>query len=120
LCLVSDCSRALDMPPGLYRLGPNETGEPVEHNGVVGLLPGTDKLASSVVAMDHMVRTMLQNTDADLPQVIRMSSLTPAELTGLETDRGSLEPGKLADVVVLSSNLQVERTFIGGVEISAR
>jgi N-acetylglucosamine-6-phosphate deacetylase len=117
LCLVSDCSRALDMPPGLYRLGPNENGEPVEHNGVVGLLPGTDKLASSVVAMDHMVRTMLQNTDADLPQVIRMASLTPAELVGLDTDRGSLEPGKLADVVVLSKDLQVERTFIGGVEI---
>jgi N-acetylglucosamine-6-phosphate deacetylase len=117
LCLVSDCSRALDMPPGLYRLGPNQTGEPVEHNGVVGLLPGTDKLASSVVAMDHMVRTMLQSTDADLPQVIRMASLTPAELTGLAADRGSLETGKLADIVVLSNELQLEHAYIGGVEI---
>lgn len=120
LCLVSDCSRALDMAPGLYRLGHYQTGEPVEHNGVAGLLPGTDKLASSVFALDHMVRTMLDNTDADLPQVIRMASLTPAELTGLDQDRGSLEPGKLADIVVLSRDLQVKRTFIGGVEVSVR
>ena len=118
LCLVSDCSRALDMPPGLYRLGHCQTGEPFEHHGDVGLLPGTDKLASSVYALDHMVRTMLANTDADLPQVIRLASLTPAELTGLDQDRGSIEVGKLADIVVLSRDLQVERTFIGGVEIS--
>ena len=48
LCLVSDCSRALDMPPGIYRIGHHQTGEPFENNGVVGVLPGTDTLASSV------------------------------------------------------------------------
>ena len=37
-----------------------------------------------------------------LPAVIRMASLTPAERTGFARDRGSLEPGKRADVVILS------------------
>ena len=119
LCLVSDCSRALDMPPGLYRIGHHQTGEPFEHNGVAGVLPGTDKLASSMFALDHMVRDDARDTDAGLPQVIRMASLTPAERTGLAQDRGSLEPGKLADIVVLSRDLHVKRTFIGGIEISA-
>lgn len=117
LCLVSDCSRVLDMAPGLYRLGHHQTGEPLEHNGFVGVLPGTDKLASSAFALDHMVRTMLANTEADLSQVIRMASLAPAERTGLDKDRGSIEPGKLADIVMLSRDLQVERTFIGGAEV---
>jgi N-acetylglucosamine-6-phosphate deacetylase len=116
LCLVSDCSRALDMPPGTYRLGHHETGEPFENNGKVGVLPGTDKLASSVFALDHMVRTMLRDTDAGLVDVIRMASLTPAERTGLAHDRGSLEPGKLADIVILSHDLFTVQTFIGGVE----
>ena len=40
LCLVSDCSRALDTPPGIYRIGHHETGEPFENNGTVGVLPG--------------------------------------------------------------------------------
>jgi N-acetylglucosamine-6-phosphate deacetylase len=117
LCLVSDSSRALDAPPGIYRLGHHETGEPVESNGNVGLLPGADKLASSVFALDHMVRTMNRDTDAGVSEVIRMASLTPAERTGFAADRGSLEPRKLADILVLSSDLHVQRTFVGGVEL---
>lgn len=82
------------------------------------MLPGSDKLASSVFALDHMVRTMARDTDADLAQVIRMASLTPAELTGVAADRGSLEPGKLADIVVLSHDMHVQRTFIHGMEFT--
>jgi N-acetylglucosamine-6-phosphate deacetylase len=117
LCLVSDSSRALDTQPGIYRLGHHETGEPFENNGSVGVLPGTDKLASSIYALDHMVRTMARDTEAGVVDVIRMASLTPAERTGFAHDCGSLEPGKLADIVILSPDLHVRRTFIGGVEV---
>jgi N-acetylglucosamine-6-phosphate deacetylase len=116
LCLVSDCSRALDMPAGIYPLGHHQTGEPFENNGQVGVLPNSDKLASSVFALDHMVRTMMCDTDAGLAEVIRMASLTPAERTGIADDRGSLEPDKLADIVLLSRELRPLRTFIGGIE----
>jgi N-acetylglucosamine-6-phosphate deacetylase len=44
-----------------------------------------------------------------------MASLTPAERTGFASDRGSLEAGKLADIVILSRDLHVQRTLIGGV-----
>ncbi len=120
LCLVSDCSRALDMPPGIYRVGHHQTGEPIEHTGSVGVLPGTDKLASSVFPLEHMIRVMMRDTDAGLAQVIRMASLTPAERTGFDKDRGSLEPGKLADIVILSPDLFAQRTFIDGREFRGR
>jgi N-acetylglucosamine-6-phosphate deacetylase len=116
LCLVSDSSRALDMPRGLYCLGHRDSGEPFENNGQVGVLPGTDKLASSIYALNHMVRTMVRDTEAGIARAIRMASLTPAERTGFAHDRGSLEVGKLADIVILSPDLWVKRTFIGGVE----
>jgi N-acetylglucosamine-6-phosphate deacetylase len=116
LCLVSDCSRALDMPPGLYRIGHHQTGEPFQHNGAVGVLPGTDTLASSIFPLEHMVRVMARDTGAGLAPVIRMASLTPAERTGFARDRGSLEPGKLADLVILSRDLYVKRTFLNGIE----
>jgi N-acetylglucosamine-6-phosphate deacetylase len=117
LCLVSDCSRALDMPPGIYRIGHHETGEPFENNGAVGVLPGTTTLASSIFPLAHMVRVMMRDTDAGLAHVVRMASLTPAERTGLAAEFGSLEPGKLADIVILGRDLHVERTFIGGVPL---
>jgi len=119
LCLVSDCSRALDMPPGIYRIGHHETGAPFHNNGTVGVLPGSETLASSIFPLEHMVRVMTRDTDAGLAQVIRMASLTPAERTGFAHDRGSLEAGKLADIVILSRDLYAQRTFIDGIEFAA-
>ena len=118
LCLVSDCSRALDTPPGIYRIGHHETGEPFENNGAVGVLPGGTALASSIFPLEHMVRIMMRDTDAGLAEVIRMATLTPAERTGFARDRGSLEAGKLADIIILSGDLHVRRTFIGGIEFT--
>jgi N-acetylglucosamine-6-phosphate deacetylase len=83
----------------------------------VGVLPGGDTLASSIFALDHMVRVMMRDTDAGLAHVIRMATLTPAERTGFAKDRGSLEPGKFADIVLLSHDLHVRRTFIDGIEV---
>jgi N-acetylglucosamine-6-phosphate deacetylase len=63
-----------------------------------------------------MVRTMLRSTSANLAQVIRMASLTPAERAGIAERTGSLEVGKRADVLLLNTELGVERVFIAGEE----
>ncbi|OYW31373.1 MAG: N-acetylglucosamine-6-phosphate deacetylase [Chthoniobacter sp. 12-60-6] len=116
LCLVTDCNRALDMPPGRYRFGSEEDGSWFESDGKVGFVPG-EGLASSVVGLDHMVRHMKKSTSATLPEAVRMASLTPAERTGIARTCGSLEKGKQADVLVLNRRLEVQRTFISGVEV---
>ncbi|MBM3760866.1 MAG: amidohydrolase family protein [Acidobacteria bacterium] len=113
LCLVTDANRALDMPPGTYRFGPNETGSWFESDGRVGFVPGQG-LASSVVGMDHMVRTMRRDTSASLTAVVRMASLTPAERTGISEETGSLAVGKRADLLLLDEQLNVTQTIIGG------
>ncbi|MEZ5384798.1 MAG: N-acetylglucosamine-6-phosphate deacetylase [Prosthecobacter sp.] len=116
LCLVTDCNRAMDMPPGRYRFGPEDDGDFFESDGKVGFVPGHG-LASSVVGLDHMVRTMKKNTSASLPDAVRMASLTPAERVGIAKKCGSLEAGKQADVLVLNRRLEVKQTFISGVEV---
>ena len=113
---LTDASRALDMPPGEYRFGPEADGEPFESDGVVGRQGA--RLASSVSGMDRMVRTMVGATSASLPEAVRMASLTPAELAGIAGEVGSLVPGKRADVLVLGRELEVERVFLGGEELS--
>ena len=110
LCLVTDANRALGMPPGRYRFGPQETGSWFESDGKVGFVRGQG-LASSVVGMDTMVRTMKAASEATLPEVIRMASLTPAERAGIADDTGSIEAGKRADILVLSRRLMVQRVF---------
>ena len=106
----------MDMPPGRYRFGSEDDGSFFESDGRVGFVPG-EGLASSVMGLDHMVRHMKKSTSATLPDAVRMASLTPAERTGMGKKCGSLEKGKLADVLVMNRRLEVQRTFIGGVEV---
>jgi N-acetylglucosamine-6-phosphate deacetylase len=113
LCLVTDANRALGMPPGTYRFGPSDTGTFFESDGKVGFVPGSG-LASSVVALDTMVRTMLRDTPAPLEDVVRMASLTPAERAGVARSVGSLEVGKLADVLIFDAKMQLKRVFVHG------
>ena len=104
---------AMDMPPGQYRFGSQADGSWVWSDG--HSVRGEDgSLASSMHGMDRMVRTMAKAIEQDLPAVIRMASLTPAELTGIAGEVGSLAPGKRADIVVLDGDFEVERVFIAG------
>lgn len=118
LCLVTDSNRALDLPPGRYRFGADSDGSWFDSDGKVGWAPN-GSLASSIMGMDHMVRHMKRSTSANLPEVIRMASLTPAELTGISHRTGSITIGKQADLLLLNRPLKVKRVFIGGAEISS-
>src|SRR5687768_3971817 len=82
LALVTDANRALDMPDGEYVFGPLDGGEPVFKRDGVGIMPDGNALASSVVGMDHCVRTYRELTGMPLVDVIRMASLTPARIAG--------------------------------------
>ena len=119
LCLVTDANRALGMPAGRYRFGPIDDGSWFESNGKVGFVAGSG-LASSVVALDTMVRNMKRMTSAPLQDVIRMATLTPAERAGVASELGSIEVGKSADLLVLDAQLKVRRVFVAGEEIIPR
>jgi len=117
LCLVTDANRAVGLPPGRYRFGPQQTGSWFESDGKVGFVPGMG-LASSVVGLDTMVRIMKSATNATLPEVVRMASLTPARRAGIARQVGSLQVGRRADVLVLNRRLEIQRIFVGGREFS--
>jgi N-acetylglucosamine-6-phosphate deacetylase len=114
LALVTDCNRALDMPDGEYIFGPSDGGEPIRKRDGVGIMPDGNSLASGVVGLDHCVRTFHRLTGVPLVEVIRMASLTPARIAGRDDDLGSIEPGKRADLLVLSRDLEVQAVFVDG------
>ncbi len=114
LALITDCNRALDMPDGEYLFGPKDGGELIVKRDGVGIMPDGQSLASSVVGMDHCVRTFHQLTGVPLYEVVRMASLTPARIAGVDKDLGSIEPGKSADFVVLDQELRVRAVYLAG------
>lgn len=118
LALVTDASRAMDMPDGEYFFGPRDAGVPFRRENGVGVTLDGGNLASSVVGMDDMVRTMAALTRLPLPEVVRMASLTPARILGKDAEIGSLEMGKWADMVLTDRELKVEQVWIGGEPIA--
>jgi N-acetylglucosamine-6-phosphate deacetylase len=118
LALVTDCNRALDMLDGPYMMGPLDGGEPILKGDGVGLMPNGTALASSVVGMDHCVRTFHGLTGVPLETVVRMATLTPARIAGIDAVVGSLATGKRADFVMLSRDLQVRQVYVDGQRVS--
>lgn len=114
LALVSDSMRAVDMPDGEYWFGAEGTGEKVRKLDGVGVTVDGTALASGVMGLDHGVRTMHQTAGVPLPEAVRMATLTPARILGLDSEIGSLEVGKRADLVVLDADLNVRHVYIGG------
>ncbi len=112
-CLVTDANRAMDAPPGEYVFGPAGSGTVVFSDGMS--VRGADGgLASSMHGMDVMVRTMAKAVGRNLHSVIRMATLTPAELVGIDGEFGSIAVGKKADIVVLDRSLEVCVVIIDG------
>jgi N-acetylglucosamine-6-phosphate deacetylase len=73
-------------------------------------------LAGSASRLIDLVRAMIRNAEVPLPDAIAMASLNPAREAGL-SDKGEIAVGNDADLVVLSPELEVMRTYFNGVEI---
>jgi N-acetylglucosamine-6-phosphate deacetylase len=69
--------------------------------------------------MIDLVRTMVNEVGVPLHEAVAMATENPARAIGLET-RGRLAIGTDADLIVLSPELEVLRTFVGGDEIFSR
>lgn len=109
LCLITDAIEAMGMPDGQYELG----GLPVFlRDGQCRLESGA--LAGSVLTMDEAIRRMVQEIDVDIVSAVRMASLTPAEVIGIDDEYGSLSAGKRGDIVLLNEALQCEKTLVAG------
>lgn len=111
ICLVTDSMNAAGMPDGNYTLG----GLPVVKEDGVAKLMDRSAFAGSVATTDRLVRTFYQLTDAPLYQVVKMASLTPAKMLGIEAKKGSIAQGKDADLVIFDEDITVKKVMARGV-----
>ncbi len=49
-----------------------------------------------------------------MPEAVRMASLTPSRMIGMEAQLGSIEKGKMADIVLFDDDFKVLKTIVGG------
>jgi N-acetylglucosamine-6-phosphate deacetylase len=113
ICLVTDATAGAGLPNGSqFSLFGRDC---VVEDGVC-LLADRSALAGSASRMIDLVRTMIMKVNVPLHEAVMMATENPARAIGLET-KGRLEVGADADLVVLSPELEVVRTLVGGEEI---
>jgi len=108
ITLVTDSMAAMGQGPGEYVLGAYK----VIVDEVCARLE-TGSLAGSIVTMDAEVRHMIAQSGCTVAEALTMATLNPAERLGL-ANKGRIQVGADADLVVLDSNLKVQQTLIGG------
>ena len=69
--------------------------------------------------MIDLVRTMVTKVGVPLHEAIAMATDTPAFVIGL-TSKGQFKIGGDADMIVISTELELLRTFLAGKEISRK
>jgi N-acetylglucosamine-6-phosphate deacetylase len=113
ICLVTDATAGAGLPDGskfsLY-------GTKCITEAGVCLLADRSALAGSASRMIELIRTMVTKGGVPLHEAIVMATDTPAFTIGL-TNKGQFKIGGDADLVVISPELEVVRTFLGGAEI---
>jgi N-acetylglucosamine-6-phosphate deacetylase len=111
IALVSDSLAGAGLPEGTrFQLGDIRC----KVGPGYALLEDESALAGSLARMIDLVRTVMQQADVPLIDAIRMASLTPATILGMDDRFGSIQPGKTADLVLFDDRFVVRRVWIAG------
>ena len=112
--ITSDVTSYAALPPGEYT---TDTGEKIEltPDGMLRY-PAQNVLYGSASPITKGVGHVMEVTGCSLADAVTMASTNPAKLYGI-TDRGTLEPGKRADLVLFTLhdyNIEVQKTYVKG------
>lgn len=111
MILISDGISATGMPDGKYILGKLEV---TVSGGICRNSEG--KLAGSTLTLDRALRNIV-SLGVPLADAVRMLTLNPASLLGIEFKKGALRVGADADILLLDEGMQLTNVWVRGVAV---
>ncbi len=92
-----------------------------KNNEAEGIVYGPDlnydyegHLAGSHLTLDNACRNLMMHTGYGLCHAIRFASYNPARLLGIDDKVGSIEVGKLANLILIDGAVNVKEVFLNG------
>lgn len=113
IALITDSIRPAGLPDGTYTS--EFTGQTivVSCNGTNLRIP-SGALAGSALTMERALKNFTENVGATLDETWPCSSYNAARAIGIDHETGSIEKGKLADLILLDAGYNVSLTMIEG------
>ena len=84
------------------------------HEAGVTIIPGTDSMAG--YGLQHELE-LYERAGISAPEVLRMATLTSAQVIGADHERGVIAPGKLADLILVNGDPQAHVADLRRVEL---
>ncbi|WP_237152614.1 N-acetylglucosamine-6-phosphate deacetylase [Oryzibacter oryziterrae] len=75
-------------------------------------------LAGADIDMAASLRFAVEHLQLSREEALRMTTLYPARFLRIDATRGSLQPGRIADMLLLDDGLRPRRVWLDGVECS--
>lgn len=110
--LVTDSMQAAGLGDGEYEFAGSKI---YVVNGHACQEDGT--LVGSVLCLFNAVRNMINFAGVSLEDAVRMASLNPAKVLGIDNEVGTIEEGKRGDLIVLDDDMQINMVFCRGVQV---
>ena len=111
LCVISDSTNGAGLPEGTVI---HSTGMDFVVEDGVGILQDHTSFAGSVTLINNMIPILTSEVGIPLAEAVRMASLTPARVIGIQDRKGSLAAGKDADIAIFEPDFTAWRTMIKG------
>lgn len=111
LCIVSDATSGAGLPDGAhFRMGGMEY---LVEDGV-GMMLDRSAFGGSTTFLNEMIPVLVETVGVPLHEAVRMASLNPARVIGVDDRKGSLASGKDADLVIFDANFTPRCVMLQG------
>lgn len=114
ICLVTDSMRAAGTDVCESTLGSLKNGQRVVIENGVAYMPEKTSFGGSIATADRLVRTMYRQADVPLNEAVKMMTVTPARVLGVDDRIGSIAPGMDADLLLFDENISVSLVMTKG------
>lgn len=116
--LITDSVELAGLPDGVYP-GHAQIRQSQRKTGNRVTIDGTDTLIGSCCSLDECVRNLVSFSGCTLAEAVRCVTENVAALMD-DSDRGVLEAGRRADLVVLTDSGEVLQTWSNGLQVYRR
>jgi len=114
LCVISDATSGAGLPEGArFRMA----GMEYEVSDGVGMMLDRSAFAGSTTLLNQMIPILTDVVGIPLVEAIRLATLNPARVLGLDATIGRIAPGCRADLAIFNDDFTAWEVLIGGKQI---